>query len=130
MVVATLGNVIFEVYDGKIFTPKGISGSTGSDWATHDVVHGKTTREWIGPKAMKYSFEVLLRAQDGVPPRRTLDQLQAMAESNNAFWFVVGGQTVGKNPFVLTEISEEWGATLQDGRLIACTVSLTLEEYR
>ena len=50
MVVATLGNVIFEVYDGKIFTPKGISGSTGSDWATHDVVHGKTTREWIGPR--------------------------------------------------------------------------------
>lgn len=130
LTVATLGNIAFRVDSARIFTPNNISGSTGSDWATHDVVHGKTTREWIGPKAKKYTFEVLLRAQDGVPPRRMLQELQNMAESNGAYWFVVGGEPVGNLPFVLSEISDTWGATIRNGKLIECKVELTLEEYR
>lgn len=130
MTVATLGDVAFRVDAERIFTPNNISGSAGSDWATHSVSRGKPTREWVGPKAQKYTFEVLLRAQDGVPPRKMLAMLQSMAESNNAYWFVVGGETVGSLPFILTEISDEWGATIRNGKLIECTVKLTLEEYR
>lgn len=130
MTVATLGDVVFRVDEGRIFTPNNISGTVGSDWATHSVSHGKPTREWVGPKSQKYTFEVLLRAQDGVPPRRMLDVLHSMAESNNAYWFVVGGETVGSLPFILTEISDEWGATIRNGKLIECTCKLTLEEYR
>lgn len=115
---------------GRIFTPNNISGTVGSDWATHSVSRGKPTREWVGPKSRKFTFEVLLRAQDGVPPRRMLDVLHSMAESNNTYWFVVGGETVGDLPFLLSEVSEEWGATVRNGKLIECTVKLTLEEYR
>lgn len=130
MTVATLGNVVFQVDENKIFTPNKINGTVGSDWATHSVSHGKPTREWVGPKCQKYTFEVMLRAQDGVPPRKTLDELHAMAESNNTYWFVVGGQTVGSLPFLLSEVTEDWGGTIGAGKLIECTVKLTLEEYR
>lgn len=130
LAIATLGSVVFEVDTNKIFTPKNISGTVGSDWSAHSVVHGKPAQEWIGQRARSYTFDILLRAQDGVRPRSTLQRLQRMAESAQAHWFVVGGQTVGDAPFILKEMSEEWGAVLKSGTMISCNVSLTLEEYR
>ena len=127
--IGTLGAVVFSVSDKRILTPTGISGTSGSDWGSHEVVHGKVRSEWIGPKCRTYKFDMLLRAQDGVPPRRTLNELQRMAESANAYYFVVGGQPMADNPFRITALSDEWGAVLYGGQLIECRVSIELEEY-
>lgn len=74
-------------------------------------------------------FDLLLRAQDGVPPRSTLDYFQRMAESSAVDWFVVGGVPLSPYPFKITDISETWDAVLQGGVLVECKVSLTIEEY-
>ena len=111
--IGTLGNVVFSVSSNRVLTPTGISGTSGSDWGSHDVVHGKVRSEWVGPKCKTYRFDMTLRAQDGVPPRRTLNQLQPMAD----------------NPFKITSLSDEWGAVLHGGALIECKVSVELEEY-
>lgn len=113
----------------KDFTPSNLKGSTGSDWATHEVVGGKARSEWVGPKLKSYTFDLLLRAQDGVPPRSTLDYFQRMAESGAVDWFVVGGVPLSPYPFKITDISETWDAVLQGGVLVECKVSLTIEEY-
>lgn len=127
--IGTLGNVVFSVSSDRVLTPKGLTGESGSDWGSHDVVHGKPRSEWIGPKNKTYKFDLTLRAQDGVPPRRTLNQLKQMAESANAYYFVIGGQPMADNPFKLVSLSEEWDAVIRDGVLIECTVSVELEEY-
>lgn len=127
--IGTLGNVVFSVSDKRVLTPTALSGTAGSDWGSHDVAHGKPRSEWIGPKARTYKFDMTLRAQDGVPPRRTLNQLQQMAESANAYYFVIGGQPMADNPFKITGISDEWGAVLRGGQLVECNVSVELEEY-
>lgn len=129
MALATLGSVVFSVSSSRVFTPSNISGSAGSDWATHDVVHGKPRSEYVGPKLRSYTFDILLRAQDGVPPRRTLKTLQQMAESSDAYWFLVGGESMGDNPYKLTDITDSWDHVLSGGRLIQCKVGITLEEY-
>ena len=116
--IGTLGNVVFSVSSNRVLTPTGISGTSGSDWGSHDVVHGKARSEWVGPKCKTYRFDMTLRAQDGVPPRRTLNQLQQMAESANAYYFVLGGQPMADNPFKITSLSDEWGAVLHGGALI------------
>lgn len=89
----------------------------------------KARSEWVGPKLKSYTFDLLLRAQDGVPPRSTLDYFQRMAESSAVDWFVVGGVPLSPYPFKITDISETWDAVLQGGVLVECKVSLTIEEY-
>ena len=70
--IGTLGSVVFSVSSNRVLTPTGISGTSGSDWGSHDVVHGKVRSEWVGPKCKTYRFDMTLRAQDGVPPRQRL----------------------------------------------------------
>ena len=106
MAIGSFMGRVFTVSHTKIFTPSNLKGSTGSDWATHEVVGGKARSEWVGPKLKSYTFDLLLRAQDGVPPRSTLDYFQRMAESSAVDWFVVGGVPLSPYPFKITDISE------------------------
>ena len=115
MAIGSFMGRVFTVSHTKIFTPSNLKGSTGS--------------EWVGPKLKSYTFDLLLRAQDGVPPRSTLDYFQRMAESSAVDWFVVGGVPLSPYPFKITDISETWDAVLQGGVLVECKVSLTIEEY-
>lgn len=129
MAVGTFMGVVFTVSSQKVLTPSNFKGGTGSDWATHDVVGGKSRSEWTGPKLKSYTFDLLLRAQDGVPPRATLNILHQRAESNATDYFIIGGSPLSAFPFKITDLSEEWGAVLAGGEMIECKVSLTIEEY-
>lgn len=128
MIGSFMGQV-FTVSDYRIYTPNGLQGSTGSDWATHEIIGKKARSQWMGPKLKKYSMELLLRAQDGVNPRQTLSSLQQIAESDRTDWFIVGGTPLSTYPFRLLEVSDSWGAVIRGGVLIECKVSLTIEEY-
>lgn len=129
MTVGSFMGQVFAVSDRKILTPLNLKGSTGSDWATHERIGGKASGQWVGAKNKKYTFDILLRAQDGVEPRATLEALQQAAESDKADYFVIGGRPLSVNPFCITEMSEEWNTVLAGGKLMECKVSLTVEEY-
>lgn len=120
---------VFTVCSSRIFTPSNLKGSTGSSWATHEVVGGKARSEWTGPKLKSYTYDLLLRAQDGVAPRSTLNYLHQMAESQATDYFIIGGRPLSVYPFKITDISDEWDAVLNGGALVECKVSLTIEEY-
>lgn len=45
MAIGSFMGRVFTVSHTKIFTPSNLKGSTGSDWATHEVVGGKDTKE-------------------------------------------------------------------------------------
>lgn len=128
MVGSYLGRV-FSVNSQRIFTPDNLKGSTGSDWANHEIIGSKTRSQWVGPKLKSYTMDILLRAQDGVNPRATLEYFQRAAESQMVDYFVIGGRPLGENPFKLVSISDEWDAVLGGGQLIECKVSLSIEEY-
>ena len=128
MVGSYLGRV-FTVSGQRIFTPSNLKGSTGSDWANHEILGSKTRSQWVGPKLKSYTMDILLRAQDGVNPRATLEYFQRAAESQMVDYFVIGGRPLGESPFKLVSISDEWDAVLGGGQLIECKVSLSIEEY-
>lgn len=128
MVGSYLGRV-FSVNSQRIFTPDNLKGSTGSDWANHEIIGSKTRSQWVGPKLKSYTMDILLRAQDGVNPRATLEYFQRAAESQMVDYFVIGGRPLGESPFKLVSISDEWDAVLGGGQLIECKVSLSIEEY-
>ncbi len=119
----------FTVSNRRILTPSNLKGQTGSEWATHSRTGQKARSQWIAPKLRKYTYDLLLRAQDGVNPRSTLQHFQNMAESNRADWFIIGGSPISPNPFKITDISDEWAVVLNGGTMVECKVSLTIEEY-
>ena len=129
MAVGSYMGRVFTVSNRKIFTPNNLKGSTGSDWANHEIIGRKARSQWVGPKLKSYTMDILLRAQDGVSPRSTLDFFQRMAESQNVDWFIIGGMPLSEHPFKLVSVSDTWDAVLNGGTLIECKVSLTIEEY-
>lgn len=129
MAVGSFMGRVFEVSSHRVLTPSNLKGSTGSDWATHETVGRKARSQWIAPKLKSYSCDILLRAQDGVSPRSTLEYFQRMAESGRADWFVVGGKPLSQYPFKILSVSDEWNAVLNGGALVECKISLTIEEY-
>ncbi|MCM1295502.1 MAG: phage tail protein [Muribaculaceae bacterium] len=128
MVGSFMGQV-FTVSQFKIITPKNIQGSAGSDWAVHELIGRKSRSQWIGPKLRSYTMDILLRAQDGINPRKTLDLFQAIAESDKTDYFVIGGTPLSPNPFKLTSVSDAWNAVLNGGVLVECEITLNIEEY-
>lgn len=129
MTVGSFMGQVFTVSDIKILTPTNWQGAVGSDWSEHERIGEKPRKQWIGPKARKYTCDILLRAQDGVAPRETLEALEQIAESDKTDHFVIGGKPISSNPFCLTELSEAWNTVLAGGKLVECKVSLTIEEY-
>lgn len=128
MVGSFMGQV-FSVSQDKILTPRNIKGSTGSDWAKHERIGKKARSQWVGPMLKNYTMDILLRAQDGVNPRRTLEALQEAAESKKTDYFIIGGKPISPNPFKLVSVSDEWAAVLRGGVLVECKVSISIEEY-
>ena len=129
MAIGSFMGVAFTVSDMKILTPSGLKGSTGGDWAVHDLIGRKSRSQFVGPQLKSYSCELLLRAQDGVNPRSVLRHFQEKAENGYTDWFVVGGTPLSPYPFKLVSVSDEWNAVILDGALIECKVSLQIEEY-
>lgn len=129
MAVGSYMGRVFTVSSRKVFTPNNLKGSAGSDWAKHEIIGRRARSQWVGPKLKSYTLDILLRAQDGVSPRSTLDYFQRAAESQNVDWFIIGGRPLSEHPFKLVSVSDEWDAVLGGGQLIECRVSLTIEEY-
>ena len=67
MALGSYMGVSFTVSDRRILTPSGLKGQGGSEWATHNRTGARARSQWIAPKLRKYSYDLLLRAQDGVP---------------------------------------------------------------
>ena len=127
--VGSFGSIVFNVTESQILTISSLSGTHGSNWASHDMALGKPKSEYIGPKVSGFTFEIMLRAQDGVPPRTMLKKLIKMAEGKEVYRLIIGSEPVGANPFKLTDVSSEWGTIHNDGSLVECKTSLTVEEY-
>lgn len=129
MAIGSFMGKTFTVSDRRILTPNNLKGQSGSEWAVHDRIGAKARSQWIAPKLERYSFDLLLRAQDGVNPRSTLQYFKDCSEQPVADYFIVGNSPISQHPFRITDVSDEWAAVLQGGMMVECKVTLTIEEY-
>lgn len=135
MTVGSFMGKTFKVYEDvgknkrKIFTPSNLSGSSGAEFATHDRAAKKARSQYLGPKLREYSFDLILRSQDGVNPRKIKDFFRKKCEKGKADYFIIGGKPLSANRFVITDVSEEWDVVLVGGALVECKITLKLQEY-
>lgn len=81
MYVGIFGDVIFSVGHLRVLTPSNFKGTTGANWAEHEVLGGKARAEYLSPKLREYTFDILLDAALGVNPRKMLNRLTEMSEN-------------------------------------------------
>lgn len=129
MWVGCFEELVFAVSSDAVFTMQGMQGSTGSRWAVHDVVGGKGRSQYIGPALKKFSFDVVLDAGYGMDPRAELEKMQQMAEEGRVGYLIVGSAPIGMCRYKLTDVSDEWETVVSGGKLVRCTVNLSMEEY-
>lgn len=128
--IGTLGRkIIFEVSDDKVLTPESISREVSGRWTEHEVLGVKPKPEFLGAGNQSVTLTIRLSATLGVKPRKILEAVEAMVESGTAEYLVIGGRTVGRNPFRLTGSSETWDKIYNHGELAKATLTITLGEY-
>lgn len=128
--IGTFGNIVFETSDRKVLNPLGLQRTGGSEWATQKLIKGKPRAQYMQPKLRTVTFNIKLNAQNGVRPRKMLDELMDMAEGFTAYRLVINGKPLSSLPWRLVSVSESWGHMYNRGELVTAEVSLTLEEYR
>lgn len=129
MYVGTYGDIVFSVSHLQVLTPSNISGSTGADWADHEVLSSKTKSQYLGPQLRSYQMDIQLSSSFGVAPRTALDRLQEMSENGEVHYLIIGLAPLSMNKFAIESISDTWDVVGRMGVLMECKVSLTFREY-
>ena len=120
---------MFNVSHLRVVTPSNISGSTGADWADHEVLGSKTKSQYLGPQLRSYQMDIQLSSSFGVAPRTALDRLQEMSENGEVHYLIIGLAPLSMNKFAIESISDTWDVVGRMGVLMECKVSLTFREY-
>ncbi len=121
--------VIFETSDKKIFNFTRMQRTVKGRWASHTRVRKKPKKQFLGPDADSITFTIELNAMHGVKPRKTVNNIEKLIRTSKPQTVVIGNKRVGKNKFVITEMSESWETILNKGEVVKIVCDLTLEEY-
>ena len=129
--IGNLGKLItFKVSSKKVLTFNDMTRKVSGRWAEHEVIRGKPKTEFLGAALQEVSFTIILSSMLGVKPRKTLERIRKAVEKGECFTFVIGGKTVSKNKWKITEASETWDIIMSKGELVQAKLELTLSEYR
>lgn len=96
MYVGIFGDVIFSVGHLRTLTLSNFKGTSGAKWVDHEVIGGKAKSEYIAPKLMEYTCDILLDADHGVNPRKMLNRLKQMTENGEVHYFIIGFAPLSK----------------------------------
>ena len=127
--IGTLGEVVFEVSASKVKTFDGMKRSGTGRWATHDIIGQKPVMEYLGPGIEQISFTMRLDVFLGVNPSEELAVLRQMRDTGEAVSFVLEGQPVTDNLWVIESLSEDYPAIDNAGRILVANVDINLKEY-
>lgn len=129
--IGNLGKlIVFEVSAEKVLTFDGLTQSVRGRWAVQNPILGKPYSEFLGPDQRTISLSIYLSAMHGIKPRKTMERIEKAIEKGTPYKLVVGGKKVGSNQWVITDMSESWGAIIEGGKLVSASLALNLAEYR
>uniref|UniRef100_A0AAU8B5B0 Uncharacterized protein n=1 Tax=Dulem virus 34 TaxID=3145752 RepID=A0AAU8B5B0_9CAUD len=106
-----------------------MSREVSGRWHEHEILGAKPKPEFLGAANQTASLTIYLSASLGVRPRSVIETVEAMVESGTAEYLVIGGKTVGRNPFRLLSSSEAWDKVYSRGQLAKATMTISLGEY-
>lgn len=120
--------IVFEVNDRKILAPQDVKREISGRWKTHEIVSKRPKMEFLGPDLAETKMKIVLSAEHGVSPRKTLENIEKAVNEGTTDWLVIGGKILGSQKVAITSCSEAWDTIYNQGELVKATVEITLKE--
>ncbi|WP_026748608.1 phage tail protein [Leptotrichia trevisanii] len=131
--IGSLGDVVFEVSDKKIFSINNvINRSYKSKISEHTAIYGPGMLRHQGRELIEVTFGITLISSliHETTPSEQLDKIKTMWEFGEYDYLTLGGQTFGAFPFLITEISEKNSYfNRETSEFDYINLELTLKEY-
>lgn len=131
--IGSLGDVVFEVSDKKVFSINNqISRSYKSKISEHTAIYGPGMLRHQGRELTEVSFSISLVSSllSEATTSEQLDKLKTMWEFGEYDYLTLGGQTFGAFPFLIVDMSEKssyFNKETSDFDYV--NLDLTLKEY-
>lgn len=131
--IGSLGDVIFEVSDKKVFSINNqINRSYKSKISEHNPIYGPGMLRHQGRELMEVTFGITLISSliPDSSPAEELDKIKTMWEFGEYGYLTLGGQTFGAFPFLITDMSEKNSYfNKETSNFDYINLELTLKEY-
>lgn len=131
--IGSLGDVIFEVSDKKVFSINNqINRSYKSKISEHNPIYGPGMLRHQGRELTEITFGITLISSllQETTPSEQLDKIKTMWEFGEYGYLTLGGQTFGAFPFLVTNINEKNSYfNRETSEFDYINLELTLKEY-
>lgn len=131
--MAQIGNlgklIVFQVSSKKVLTFSRMQQTVRGRWTSHNSIKHKPVNEFLGPELRSVSMQIKLSTALGVKPMTILKKIESAVEKGKAYTLVIGGEKIGANQWIITDMSESWEVVYSEGELASCSLTLTLLEY-
>jgi len=131
--IGSLGDVVFEVSDKKIFSiNNAINRSYKSKISEHTAIYGPGMLRHQGRELTEVNFGISLVSSltPESTPAEELDKIKTMWEFGEYDYLTLGGQTFGAFPFLITDITEKNSYfNRETSEFDYINLELTLKEY-
>lgn len=127
--IGSFGDVLFEVSTDKTLTFYDLEKKSSAKWEEHDIQGNKTKLEFNGPGLTDITYNLLLRAEQGINPVKELAKLENMQHKGEAHHFIVGQKPIAPNKFVIAELSAGLRNIDPTGNVLSAEVTVSLKEY-
>ena len=130
MTVGCLGDVEFSVSSELVYTFENMKWSGAARIAMHDRHLGGSLAEFTGSEAEKVSFDFVLSEFLGAENVQIdLDKLRLYMENGRVLPLVIGTKSYGRYRWLIQSLDTSKNVFDGRGKLLSCTVSVTLVEY-
>ena len=131
--IGSLGDVIFEVSDKKVFSINNqINRAYKSKISEHNPIYGPGMLRHQGRELTEITFGITLISSllQETTPSEQLDKIKTMWEFGEYGYLTLGGQTFGAFPFLIIDISEKNSYfNRETSEFDYVNLDLTLKEY-
>ncbi len=128
MQTGSLGDVVFEVSQGRIYTPEGVNLGRSARYEDHEVQGAEPRPEFLSPGLGEISLNMTLRRDLGVDPVAEADKLKTYMDKGEVLRLVLAGTNLGK--WTIRKMDQGWRHMVKGvtGPL-SMTLTVELTEY-
>ncbi len=139
--IASYAGMRFEVTRKKILSFSDLSISRGVDYEEHRRIHDKPLMEFVARQNAVMTVTVIAKSSLGVTPRKIWDKFAKIRDERKAAYFYFGAgknngkkgsagqRMVGRDRWVITDISNAFKSFYVNGMPTEITFDITLKEY-
>ncbi len=126
MHIGTLGKIVFEVSDSRVFTPSQVTRERKARIEEHQVQGNLPCVEFLAPELGTFSLTMTLNAGLGVNPMQEADNLASMCKRGEVNRLILAGWNWGR--VIIESVTQDWRNS-GPGGVHTIGLTLALKEY-